>query len=502
MASDSFPKKESVDLNTYRLQPEALKLIPLAIALKYNLIPLAVENGTLIVAMAEVHDMLAIQEMAAVCKKRIVPVSADPTQISQAIDYNYKSYGEVEKQLSKVAPQAVVEKAVEDVSEAPVVRALDLIMNEAAKVRASDIHIEPQVDRLRVRYRIDGVLQEAMSLSLSAHSAIISRIKIMAKMNIADHRPQDGQLSFTLRNHGIDVRVATINTIYGEMATLRILDKSFAARTLPELGFATGTLNQYQKMLKSPLGMILVCGPTGSGKTTTLYASINNLDRKARKVITIEDPVEYRFPDINQIQVNPKASITFASGVRSFMRHDPDVIMIGEIRDSDTASMATQAALTGQLVLSSLHANDTAGSISRLLDLGIGPYMISSTLVCVVSQRMARRVCPHCRQLTEESSEATTAYFNETGEKRTEFFVGRGCNACAHTGYRGRVAISEIMVMNQSLRSAILKNAGIDEIRDISRKSGMISMWRDGMLKAKEGITTPSEVLRNILFAG
>lgn len=502
MTKGSYKAKEQVDLNTYPLQPEALRLIPISIAAKYDVIPLEIENGTLIVAMADAHNILAIQEMAAVCKKRIVPVTADTAQIRQAIDYNYKSYGEVEKQLSKVAPQTVAEKTVEDVSEAPVVRALDLIMNEAVKVRASDIHIEPQADRLRVRYRIDGVLQDAMSLSLNAHSAIISRIKIMAKMNIADHRPQDGQLSFTVRNQNIDVRVATINTIYGEMGTLRILDKSFAARTLRELGFSTGTLEQYQKMLKSPLGMILVCGPTGSGKTTTLYASINSLDRKARKVITIEDPVEYRFPDIDQIQVNPKAGLTFASGVRSFMRHDPDVIMIGEIRDSDTASMATQAALTGQLVLSSVHANDTAGSISRLLDLGIGPYMISSTLVCVVSQRMARRVCLHCRQLAKDSSEGAMAYFNETGEERMEFFVGRGCNSCAQTGYRGRVAISEVMVMNHSLRSAILKNASSDEIREIAKKSGMISMWRDGMLKAKEGITTPSEVLRNILFTG
>jgi general secretion pathway protein E len=502
MINGSYQAEEQVDLNTYPMQSEALRLIPMSIATKYNVMPLAVDNGTLIVAMADVNNMLAIQEMAAVCKKRIAPVRADLYQIRQAIDYNYKSYGEVEKQLNKMTPQPLVEKAVEDVSEAPVVRALDLIMNEAVKVRASDIHLEPQIDRLRVRYRIDGVLQDAMSLSLSAHASLISRIKIMARMNIADHRPQDGQLSFKVRKQDIDVRVATINTIYGEMGTLRILDKSFAARTLPELGFSSSSLEKYQKMLKSPLGMILVCGPTGSGKTTTLYASINSLDRKGRKIITIEDPVEYSFPDIDQIQVNPKAGLTFANGVRSFMRHDPDVIMIGEIRDSDTASMATQAALTGQLVLSSAHANDSAGSISRLLDLGIGPFLISATLICVVSQRMVRRVCPHCRQLTKESSEAATAYFNEIGEERTEFFVGRGCNACAQTGYLGRVAISEVMVMKQNLRSAILSGASSDEIRETARKSGMVSMWRDGMLKAKEGITTPSEVLRNILFTG
>jgi type II secretory ATPase GspE/PulE/Tfp pilus assembly ATPase PilB-like protein len=281
-----------------------------------------------------------------------------------------------------------------------------------------------------------------------------------------------------------------------------VLNKSFAARSLHDLGFSDNTLQQYQSMLKSPLGMILLCGPTGSGKTTTLYASINSLDCKARKVITIEDPVEYRFPDIDQIQVNPKAGITFASAVRSFMRHDPNVILIGEVRDPDTATMATQASLTGQLVLSSVHANDAAGSISRLLDLGIGPFLISATLLCVVAQRMARRVCPHCAQPARESAEATLAYFNEIGEEREEFLMGKGCNACSQTGYLGRVVISEIMIMNHNIRSAILKGVSTDEVREIARESGMITMWRDGMLKAQAGITTPSEVLRNILYTG
>jgi len=492
-----------VDLNTYQLQPEALRLIPRSIADKYNVIPLAIESGSIIVAMADINNMMAIQEIAAVSKKRIVPVSADPEQIRQTIDYSYSSSGEIEKQLSKVATQTkVVEKAIEDVAEAPVVRALDMIMNEAVKVRASDIHIEPQADRLRVRYRIDGVLQDTMSLSLSAHAPLISRIKIMARMNIADNRPQDGQLSFKVGNQDIDVRVATINTIYGQMGTLRILDKSFATRTLPELGFSPSTLDQYQKMLKSPLGMIIICGPTGSGKTTTLYASINSLNRKERKVVTIEDPVEYRFPDIDQIQVNPKADMTFASAVRSFLRHDPDVMMIGEIRDPDTAAMATQASLVGQLVLSSVHANDAASSISRLLDLGIGPFLMATTLLCVVSQRMARRVCPYCQRPTRVPPEALAAYFNETGDERTEFLVGSGCNACSHTGYLGRIPISEVMIMNHELRSAIMRGASSDEIRDIAKSSGMVSMWRDGMLKAQAGITTPSEVMRNILFTG
>ena len=277
VVNSTYQAKEQIDLNTYPLQSEALRLIPMSVAVKYNIMPLAVNDGTLTMAMADVYDMQAIQEIAAVCRKRIVPLPADPDQIRQAINHSYKSksYGEVEKQLNRIAPeQKTVEKVVEDVSDAPIVRALNVIMNEAVKARASDIHLEPQEDHLRVRYRVDGVLQDTMSLPLSAQAALISRIKVMADMNIADHRPQDGQLSFKVKNQEIDVRVATINTIYGEMATMRILDKSFAVRTLPGLGFSASTLEQYQQVLKAPMGMILVCGPTGSGKTTTLYASI------------------------------------------------------------------------------------------------------------------------------------------------------------------------------------------------------------------------------------
>jgi len=505
MVDSIYEVAKKVDLNNYPLQLEALRFIPMSIAVKHNVMPLSVNDGTLTVAMADVYNMQALQEVEAVSKKRIVPLSADPDQIRKTIDYNYKakSYGEVEKQLSKVATQTkVVEKVVEDVADAPVVQALNIIMNEAIKARTSDIHIEPQEDRLRVRFRIDGVLQNTMSLPLSSLAPLISRIKVMANMNIADRRPQDGQLTFKVKDKDIDMRVATINTIYGEMATMRILDKAFATRTLSELGFSDSTLEQYQEVLKTPMGMILVCGPTGSGKTTTLYASINSLDRTERKVITVEDPVEYHFDDINQIQVNPKADITFSSAVRSFMRHDPDVLLVGEIRDSDTAAMAMQAALIGQLVLSSVHAKDAAGTITRLLDLGVGSFLISATLVCVLSQRMTRKVCPHCRELSTVAPEALTAYFNETGDERTEFYVGRGCNACSQTGYLGRTAISEIMVVNHELRSAIMNDASADEIREIAKRSGMVSMWHDGMLKAQAGITTPSEVLRNILFVG
>jgi len=490
----------TVDLNTYRIQEEVLSLVPASVATKYNVIPLAISDNALLVAMANINNVVALQEMASVSKMRIEPVAADPEQIRQAIDFNYKAYGEVEKQFSDISVVIPKRPTISaDIADAPAVRALDLIISEAVKYRASDIHLEPRADKLRIRYRIDGMLHDILSLPISAHESLLSRIKVMASMNIADHQPQDGQLSVRVRDQEIDVRVATINTIYGEMGSLRILDKSFAARSLTELGFSARTLRDYQQALKSPLGMILICGPTGSGKTTTLYASINGIDRKGREVITIEDPVEYRFEDINQIQVNPRAGITFASGMRSILRHDPDVILVGEIRDPDTAIMATQAALIGQLVLSSLHANDSVGSIFRLLDLGISPYLIAATLLCVVSQRMTRRVCPYCARLTKAPPEAQYAYAKEMGEEKTEFLYGQGCNACANTGYLGRVAISEIMAMNQEIRSAIVAGASLDQLRDITRKSGMLPMWRDGMLKVKDGITTPSEVIRNIL---
>lgn len=497
-------KKEAVDLNIYQIQPEALRLIPEHVARKYRAIPLSVIGNTLQVAMSE-DNIIALQELAAVARMRIEPVLAVPLEIQAAIDSNYQAYRDIEKELNGAAPgSAAIKDKVEvvDVSDAPVVRALDLIMSEAVKVRASDIHIEPQADRIRVRYRIDGMLHDTMSLPLSSHTALLSRIKVLGNMNIADHRPQDGQFSIKARNQDVDIRVATIDTIYGEMGSLRILDKAFAARELSQLGFLPASLRQYLQMLKSPLGMILISGPTGSGKTTTLYASINSLDRVGRHVVTIEDPVEYRFKDINQIQVNARAGLTFATGLRSIMRHDPDVVMVGEIRDSDTAEIATQAALTGQLVLSSVHANDTVGAFFRMMDLGIGAFLISATLIGVVSQRMVRRVCQHCARPVQVGPDAQAAYSNELGDVRTEFLYGKGCNACADTGYLGRVAVFEIMIITQEVRAALAAGASADELRSIAKKCGMTTMWRDGMLKVKENITTPGEVMRNVFCVG
>jgi general secretion pathway protein E len=317
-------------------------------------------------------------------------------------------------------------------------------------------------------------------------------------MNIADHlRPQDGQFSTEAKEREIDVRVATAPTVCGETATLRLLDKSMATLGLAELGMLPDSLAKYESMLKVPYGMILISGPTGAGKTTTLYASINSLDTQGRNIITIEDPAEYRFKDINQIQVNNQAGITFASGLRSILRLDPDVILVGEIRDAETANIAVQAALTGHLMLSSIHANEVAGVLSRLLDLKIEPFLIASAVIGVVAQRMVRCICTDCGRLIEAPLVEQMAYEKEMGEKQTKFRYGTGCKSCSYTGYLGRTGIFEILTISDSIREMVCNRASSSEIRAQTLKEGMVSMGNDGMRKVKEGITTPSEVLRN-----
>jgi len=319
----------------------------------------------------------------------------------------------------------------------------------------------------------------------------------MADMNIADHlRPQDGQFSTEAKGRPIDVRVATSPTVHGEMTVLRLLDKSLGIIDLPQLGFSPEALAKYENMLKVPFGMILISGPTGAGKTTTLYASVNKLDTVSRNIVTIEDPVEYRFPSINQIQINPRAGLTFASGLRSILRLDPDIILVGEIRDAETARIAVQSALTGHLVLSSIHANDAIGVVFRLLDLGIEPFLVSSAVIGVVAQRMVRHICPDCCTYQQAPLMEQLAYTKETGEKRTEFLQGTGCELCSHTGYRGRTGLFEVLPISDKIKMQILKGASTAEIRQQAIKEGMVLLIKDGMLKVKAGITTPSEVLR------
>jgi len=494
-----------IDLKRHQVQPEALRLIPEDMARKHTLIPLDVVGDSLIVVMADPEDIHTIEDIKAQSRMRVEVALGIPSDIEQAINLSYRSSGEIDKQVSQFAPlvKEEAELTSELIARTPVAQSLDLLIAQAVRDRASDVHLEPQGERLRIRYRIDGILHDMFSLPLTGHAPLVSRVKILAGMNIAEkRRPQDGQFSIEVEDRDIDIRAASMETAYGERVTLRILDKSLSLFTLPELGFLADALQKYRAMLSSPYGMILVGGPTGSGKTTTLYASINQLDANERNIVTVEDPIEYRFMDINQTQVNTKAGITFASGLRAIVRHDPDVILVGEIRDRDTASTAAQAALTGHLVLSSIHANDAVSVLFRLIDLGVEPYLIASTLVGIVAQRMVRRICTHCRALSQPSMEEQIAYEEEMKEQPTTFHSGAGCNLCANTGYRGRTGLFELVVMTEEIRRMLLSNVSAADVKAEALSQGMVTMKRDGMLKVKEGITSVSEVLRSVFSIG
>ena len=487
-------------------QREAVDLIPEALARKHTAIPVVIRGGTLLVAIAKPGDILALEALAAQSRMRVEPHPASPEEILDAIDLNYKAYDEIERKVSSISlpdDSSQGPSRLDSVADAPIAQALSLIVNEAAKARASDIHLQPQEDRLQIRYRIDGTLHSVLSLPSRMATPLISRIKIMANMNIADHhRAQDGQFSFETRDRTLGVRVGTIPTVYGEIAVLRLLDRSRANLHLSELGFLPDTLELYEKMLRVPYGMFLASGPTGAGKTTTLYASINCLNNREQNIITIEDPVEYRFENINQIQVNTRAGIDFSTGLRAILRLDPDVILVGEIRDAETAQIAVQGALTGHLVLSSIHANDAVSVVSRLLDLGVEPFLVSSALIGIVAQRMVRRVCPYCSRPVAATALERMVYEQEIGEERSEFLSGSGCQACSGTGYLGRTGIFELLQVNDDMRTVLLSGANISELRARAIESGMIPLVKDGMLKVSKGITTPSEVLRNVHLVG
>lgn len=482
-------------------KPEALQAIPESTARRFTVLPISVTDNILEVAMVNPSDLATIQILELQSKMRVKAVAAEQKEILDAIDFNYKAFGQIAEQISHIETGVDASAGVDLVAStanAPVAAALNLIVEEAVKARASDIHIEPEEKRLRVRYRIDGVLQEVMSLPIKIHPPLTSRVKVMSDLNIADHlRPQDGQFSLDVKGKGVDVRVATSPTVHGETVVMRILDKSMAVMELPQLGFSEDCLAKYMKMLAVPFGMICVSGPTGAGKTTTLYASLNTMDKVTRNIITAEDPVEYRFEGIKQIQVNPKAGLTFASVLRSMMRLDPDVILVGEVRDAETASIAVKAALTGHTVLCSIHANDAVSVVYRLLDLGVEPFMVASVITGTLAQRMARRVCANCAVETKPTEVEAAAYESVMGEKLESFVSGSGCDLCNFSGYKGRLGLYEILAMTDTTRAMVLKGATTTELRNQAVKEGMVTLFRDGMQKVKAGKTTVSEVMRN-----
>jgi general secretion pathway protein E len=505
MALSLYLNLPLIDLKRHSVQPSVLSHVPQEIARKHHLIGLDILDGALVVVMADPTDFQVIEELTARSGMQVMPMVGIRDEIDTAISLNYKASGEIQRQLAQLAPafDRAVEREgprqIEVTAEDPIVRAVDMMLEQAVRDRASDIHITPTQESVVVRYRVDGLLQQSLTLPRGIHQPLLSRIKVLAEMNIAEtRRHQDGQFSAMLGDTEIFFRVATSDTSWGEMAVLRLLGRSAETLDLTALGLPPESLKSVRKMLQAPFGMILVAGPTGSGKTTTLYASLNQIERQQLNIMTIEDPVETDFHLINQIKVNRTAGITFASGLRAIMRLDPDVIMVGEIRDHETADVATQAALTGHLVLSSVHANDAPGALFRMANLGIERYMEASAVLGVVAQRLVRRICPHCKAEATPTAEEQAAYRAEMNEELPQSYAGQGCNFCRQTGYIGRIGVFEVLVMGESLQELLMAPASASELKSEAIRQGMIPMRRNGMLLVKHGITTPKEVMRNV----
>ncbi|MDA8340490.1 MAG: type II secretion system ATPase GspE [Nitrospiraceae bacterium] len=456
---------------------------------QYRVVPLGRDNGVLKIAMADPLDTYALDALRLFSNSGIEAYLSSEKDISEAIEQYFGDSTQMTSIMEGMREESEVDALQEDVhhlrdmaQESPIIRLVNMLITKAVESRASDIHIEPFENRLKVRYRVDGALIEAESLPKRLQSAVISRVKIMSRLNIAERRlPQDGRIKLRVSGREIDLRVSTLPTLYGESVVMRILDRGSALINLEELGFTEGTFNEYERLIAMPYGMILVTGPTGSGKTTTLYASLSRINSSDRKIITIEDPIEYEIEGINQIQVKPKIGLTFANGLRHIVRQDPDIIMVGEIRDRETAEIAIHAALTGHLVFSTLHTNDAPGAVTRLLDMGVEGFLVASSLVGVLAQRLIRVICPGCKR---PSDEHPTSY------------QGKGCDKCRRTGYMGRTGIFELMVMNEEIRQLILDKASADIIRQKAISQGMLTLRECGWQKVREGITTDKEVVR------
>jgi type IV pilus assembly protein PilB len=492
-----------VDLADYTIDPTAAGLIPDTVARRYHAIPIGYEDNRLVVAMADPANLFALDDIRTITRMELQPVVATAADIDAAIG-KYAHLDQSVEQLSSEAAEAAsedeeVRKAVAAVEEGPIVKMVNLLISQALADRASDIHIEPMERDVRIRYRIDGVLAEVMRSPKNIQAGLVSRLKVMADINIAERRiPQDGRVGLTVGGKTIDLRMATLPTVYGEKVVMRILDKSSVLLKLEDLGLLEHSFKPFQESFIRPYGAILVTGPTGSGKSTSLYATLNILNKPDRNIITVEDPVEYRLGGINQIQVNPRAGLTFASALRSILRADPDIILVGEIRDRETALIAVEAALTGHLVLSSLHTNNAPSSLPRLIEMGVEPYLAASAIDCVMAQRLCRKICSKCRQAYRpEAQELLEAGFTEEaiGEIK-ELFRPVGCSACSKTGYRGRLGLYEVMPISEEIERLTVERANSEEIRRMARADGMVSLREDGLEKIRMGITSIQEVLR------
>lgn len=491
---------EFISLDTYKVDSAATSLIDPESARRYRALPVGFDGDKLCVAMFDPNDILAIDDIRLITGYEIKPVCTSGSELRAAIDQYARATSSLESEDDEQHEAEHEEVQAVSVGK-PAVQLANLIFNQAARDGASDIHIEPQDKSLRVRFRIDGVLHEVMQPPFRLYPPLVSRIKVIANMDIANRRiPQDGRISLKLDRRLIDLRVASLPTAYGEKMTLRLLDRSAQVITLPELGFPEAQLKLFRKMLNTPHGCVLVTGPTGSGKTTTLYAGLTELNSVEKHIITVEDPIEYRLAGINQVQVNPQAGLTFSTGLRSILRNDPDIIMIGEIRDHETARIAIESALTGHMVLSTLHTNDAAGAITRLGDMGIESYLTASSVIAVLAQRLIRLLCKQCRKDYKISRDELLAIVPDfpLGKDEREITIRKpaGCLRCSNTGYKGRQGVYELLIMSDKIKSLTLQQRSAGEIAEVAVSEGMITLRQDGLLKVKAGLTSIEEALR------
>ena len=512
----------SINLPVFRVNPSVVRLIPPETARKYQVLPLSREGSTLTVATIDPTDVLAMDDLQFMTGFTIEPVVAAESAIRGAI---LKHYGggrtretgqggadasvesvpaardELERGKAEPAPVAIDDRG-EAARQAPVVKLVNRILSSALKQGASDIHIEPYEQELRVRFRIDGLLSTVMTPPLSQKDAVTSRIKIMAKLDISEKRlPQDGRMKIRLTREGrvgdLDLRVSVLPTLHGEKVVLRLLDRDRLMLDMTQLGFEPDSLRRFESAILKPYGMVLVTGPTGSGKTSTLYSSITRLNRMETNILTAEDPVEFNLPGINQVQVKEQIGLTFATALRAFLRQDPNIVLVGEVRDLETAEIAIKAALTGHLVLSTLHTNDAASTVSRLTNMGVEPFLVATSVHLICAQRLVRRVCRQCRQAAEPPVESLIdAGFDPSEASRIPTYRGRGCDACNHTGYKGRVGLFEVMEIGDGLRDLILRGGTSTQLKRMAIQDGMITLRASGLQKIRDGVTTLDEILR------
>ncbi len=496
----------AVDLSRFEVDPKILKLLPPDIATKHVVLPLKREGRTLTVAIADPNNVAAIEDIKFITRCDVFPVIAGEYTLRNAIDrYYQQSDAQLQSLLKSVEAEEDLEvvedqededvKATDLADDAPVVKLINGLLTDAVKRGASDIHIEPFEHEMRVRYRVDGALHEVMKPPVKMRAALTSRVKIMAQLNIAERRvPQDGRIKLKMGTRVIDFRVSTLPVLFGEKIVLRILDKGNLTLDLATFGFEPKAQADLLKAILNPYGMVLVTGPTGSGKTTTLYSALSKINTIDVNIMTAEDPVEYNLMGINQVLVRNEVGMTFAAALKAFLRQDPNIIMVGEIRDLETGSIAIKAALTGHLVLSTLHTNDAPSTITRMVDMGIEPFNVASAVNLIVAQRLVRRICKDCKQQHEYTSEEMHAFGID--KKEGPFSKGAGCDTCAGTGYKGRQGLYEVMALSSPLRRGILKGGSTEELRDIAVQEGMLTLRMDGMVKVKKGVTTLEEVVK------